>query len=53
METSITSEMILQQTVCREIEGPDKDLKFPEIAKQVPCICNKDKEQINGGITEI
>ena len=53
METSITSDMILQQTVCREIERPNKDQEFPEIAKNVPQKCNKDKEQINEGITEI
>ena len=53
METSITSETISQQTVCGEIERPNKDRKFPEIAKKVPQTCNKDKEQINEGITEI
>ena len=29
METSITSETISQQNVCREIERPNKDWKFP------------------------
>ena len=53
METSITSEMISQQTVCREIGRPNKDPKFPEVAKKVQHTCHKDKEQINEGITEI
>ena len=53
METSITSEMISQQTVCRDIERPNKDWKFTEIAKYVPQTCNKDKEQVNERITEI
>ena len=53
METSITSETISQQTVCGEMEVPNKDWKFPEIAKKVPHTCNKDKKLINGGITEI
>ena len=34
METSITSEMISQQTVSGEIERPNKDHKFPEITKK-------------------
>ena len=52
IETSITSETISQQPVCGDIKGPHKDQKFPEIPKKVPHTCNKDKEQINGGITE-
>ena len=53
METSFTSEMISQQTVCREIERPNKYWKFTEVAKKVPHTCHKDKEQINERITEI
>ena len=34
METSITSEMISQQTVCSKIERPNKDQKFPEITNK-------------------
>ena len=34
MEASITSEMISQQTVCGEIERPDENQKFPEIAQK-------------------
>ena len=52
METSITSEMI-----CRKIERPNKDLKFPEIVKNVPCTISNDRElddnQCNEGITDI
>ena len=53
METSITSETISQQTVCGEIERPDKDQNFPEIVKKVPQTCNKDKESSSEGIVEI
>ena len=52
METLITSETILQQTVCWEIERPNKDQKFLEVAKKVPHTCHTDTEQFNGGITE-
>ena len=52
-ETSITNEAISEETVCGEIERPNKDKKFPEVAKKVPCLCHTDKEQSNEGITEI
>ena len=45
MERSITSKTISQQTICGEIERPDKDWVFPEIAKEVPWACNKDKDK--------
>ena len=57
METSIISEMVSQNTICGEIEGPNKDQEFQEIAKKIPQASNKDKEQdedqSNEGITEI
>ena len=34
----------LQQTICGEIERPNKDQEFPEIAKKVPKTSNNDKE---------
>ena len=34
METSMTSEMILQQIIWGETERPNKDREFPEIAKR-------------------
>ena len=49
--------MILQQTMCREIERLKKDQEFSEIAKKVPWSCTSDKEldenQKNEDITEI
>ena len=57
MESSITREMVLQNTICGEIKGSTKDGDFPEIAKKVLWASNKDKEldkeQSNEGITEI
>ena len=57
LEISITREMMLQNTICGEIERPNKDQEFPEIAKKVPWVSNNDKEldenQSNEGITEI
>ena len=44
METSITSETISQQTIHGEIERPNKDQEFPDIAKKVPRTSNNDKE---------
>ena len=44
METSITSETISQQTICREIERPNKDQESPDIAKKAPRTSNNDKE---------
>ena len=44
MKTSITSEMISQQTICGETERPNKDQEFPEIAKKVPQESNNDNE---------
>ena len=46
IETSITSEMVSQNTICGEIERPNKDWEFPEIAKRVPWASNKDNEKI-------
>ena len=40
METSTTSETLSQQIVCREIERPDNDCEFLEVAKKVPHTCN-------------
>ena len=45
METSITSEMVSQNIICREIKGSTKDEEFPEIAKKVPWASTKHKEQ--------
>ena len=42
METSLTSEMISQQTVCGETERPNNDSEFLEIAKMVPWTSNND-----------
>ena len=57
METSITSEMVSQNTICREMRGSSKDHEFPKIAKKVPWASSKDKEhdkdQSSEGITEI
>ena len=57
MQTSIISEMILQQTICGETKGSNKDCEFPEITKKVPWTSNKDNEhdntKSNGEITEI
>ena len=57
METSITSEIVLQNTICEEIERPKKDWEFPEIAKKAPQASNNEKEldenQSNEGITEV
>ena len=57
METSITSEMILQQTMCGDIERPDKDQVFLEIAKEISRESNHDNPldmtQSNEEITEI
>ena len=57
METSIISEMILQQTICGETEGYNKDCEFLEIAKKVPHASNNDNEcdktNSNEEITEI
>ena len=44
MESSITSEMVAQNTICGEIKGSNKDTKFPEISKRVLWTSNKDKE---------
>ena len=57
METSITSEMVSQNTICREMKGSSKDHEFLEIAKKFPQAPSKDKEhdknQNSEGITEI
>ena len=57
METSITSEMISQQTICGEPEKPNKDCKFIEIAKKIPQTSHNDNElnqaQSKEHITEI
>ena len=44
METSITSEMILQQTMYGETEKPNKDCKFLEIAKKISQTSHNDNE---------
>ena len=36
METSITSETISQNTICGEIERPNKGQEFPDIAIKGP-----------------
>ena len=57
METSITSEMVSQNTICREIKGSTKDWEIPGIAKKVLWASNTDKEHdkdlSSEGITEI
>ena len=53
METSITSETISQQAVCWQIERPNKDWKFPEVAKKVLHLCHADKKHSNEEIIEI
>ena len=54
METSITSETILQQTICGELDKPNKDCKYIEIAKQVTQTSHNDNQaQSKEHITEI
>ena len=57
METSITSEMVSQNTICGEILGTNKNREYPEIAEKVLWAPNNDKEhdkdQVSEGITEI
>ena len=44
METSITSEMVSQNTICGEIVGSNKGQEFPKIAKKALTVPNKDNE---------
>ena len=57
METSVTSEMVSQNTICEEMEGSNKDCEVPEIANKVLRVSSKDKEHNNDqsseGVTEI
>ena len=54
METSITSETILQQTICGELDKPNKDHEYIEIARQVPQTSHNDNQpQSKEHITEI
>ena len=57
METSITSEIISQQTICGETKRSNKDQEFLEIAKKVQQTSNHDNAidttQSNEEITEI
>ena len=54
METSITSETILQQTIWGELDKPNKDGKYKEIARQVPWTSHNDNQaQSKEHITEI
>ena len=44
METAIASKIISQQTICGEVLGTNKNREFPEIAKKVLMVPNKDDE---------
>ena len=44
METSITSETVSHDTISGKMEGPSKDSKVPETAKEVPRVPSKDKD---------
>ena len=52
MKTSITSEMVSQNTICREMEGSGKDWEVPEIAKKVPQASSKDNKHDNDQSSE-
>ena len=47
MEITITSETVSQNTVSVEMMEEPVTVKVPEIAKKVPRVPNKDKEQTN------